>query len=121
MEIRCHLPTATPSPTPTVTPTPTPTPSLMPTLTPTPTLFRYGWKVGIANDKVNVREGPGTKYDKVMTEDKTALQLNNQEEIIIMGEAIGDGGVVWYNIIVERDGIEYTGYVSSNYVSKVYQ
>ena len=74
---------------------------------------------GMANDTVNVREGPGTKYDKVMMEDKTNLQLHAREEIVILDEAVSDEGTVWYHLVVTRDGKEYIGYSSSNYVSKL--
>ena len=62
---------------------------------------------GMANDTVNVREGPGTKYDKVMMEDKTNLQLHAREEIVILDEAVSDEGTVWYHLVVTRDGKEY--------------
>ena len=74
---------------------------------------------GMANDTVNVREGPGTKFDKVIMEDKSNLQLHPREEIIILDEAAADDGTPWFYLSVTRDGVEYKGYSSSNYVSKL--
>ena len=103
----------------TLTPTPTPSPS------PTPIDSDDGLEdqdiryKGIATERVNVRTGPGNEYDKVTLPDGTPLQLDPQEEIVIIGEAISSNGKVFYHLIVTRDGIEYTGYSTSSYVSKL--
>lgn len=62
-------PTPTASPTPTISPTPTPSPS--PTVTPTPTpsptpapvAYVPNFTIPAVTTNLNIRKGPGTKYD----------------------------------------------------------
>ena len=75
---------------------------------------------GVTTAKVNVRTGPGEEYDKVVLEDKsTTLQLNAQEDVIILDEAVASTGKVWYHIRATRDGVEYEGFSTSSYISKL--
>lgn len=73
---------------------------------------------GVANGTVNVRSGPGVEYDHVIDANKKTIQLNAQEEVIIIGESASAEGKIWYNIKFVRDGVEYTGFSTSSYVSK---
>ncbi|MCR5769537.1 MAG: SH3 domain-containing protein [Lachnospiraceae bacterium] len=76
---------------------------------------------GRTTTNVNVREGPGTKYDIVIKQDKTNLQLEAMKDVIIFGEGVADDKekTIWYHLKVTIDGVEYTGYSTSNYVSKL--
>lgn len=58
-------PTNTPSPTPTLTPTSTRGPTPTPTRTSTPTFTPTPGPKGVATTGVNLREGPGTGYDRI--------------------------------------------------------
>jgi len=73
------IPTSTPTPTPTPqlpTPTPTPTPAIPPTPTPLPTPILPDGVVTV--EKLNVRSGPGSVFERVG-------QLTEGEEIEITG------------------------------------
>lgn len=74
--------------------------------------------VGVANGTVNVRSGPGVEYDQVMDSNKKTIQLSAQEEVTIIDEAASKEGKIWYKIVFTRDGVEYTGFATSSYVSK---
>lgn len=96
----------------------------MPTSTPTPQIHPFideeGRQIkykGIAIGVTSVREGPGKKYDEVIIEDKTKLQLYEQEELIILDEVLSDEDTSWYHVIVKRYDYEYTGYAENVFVS----
>ncbi|MCR5686376.1 MAG: SH3 domain-containing protein [Lachnospiraceae bacterium] len=75
---------------------------------------------GVTTARVNVRTGPGEEYDKVVLEDKTTnLQLDAQEDVIILDEAVASSGKVWYHVRVTRNGKEYEGFSTSSYISKL--
>ncbi len=74
---------------------------------------------GRTTENVNVREGPGTKYNIVVKEDKKNLQLKAMTDVIIFGEGLSDDNTTWYRLKVTIDGKEYTGYSTSSYVTRL--
>ncbi len=104
--IQTPTPTPTPIPvpnlipTPTPTATPTPTPTATPTVTPTPTatpvpVLHAGGRARVLAETLNVRSGPGTKFDRV------GVLLQNQEVDILGGPEEADG-YRWWQIRTEE-------------------
>ena len=68
--------TATPTETPTATHTPTTTPTASPTITPRPGILVGGYVRVISEVGVNLREGPGTDYERrTLLGDGTVLKV----------------------------------------------
>ncbi len=78
----------------------------------------WTYYVGIANGTVNVRSGPGVEYDQITDSKNEKLKLSAQEEVTIVDESPSREGKIWYKIKFVRDGVTYTGYATSSYVSK---
>lgn len=72
----------------------------------------------VTADTVNVRTGPGVKYDKVLDENGKSLQVVGQQELIILGEDKADDGNTWYKIQFEKGGKTYEGFSSGSYIAK---
>lgn len=72
----------------------------------------------VTADLVNVRSGPGTKYDKITDDNGKALQVVGQQQLIILDEAKSDDGVTWYKIQFEKGGKTYEGFSSGSYIAK---
>lgn len=70
----------------------------------------------ITGDLVNIRVGPGTTYDKLLTVNGDKLQLNYNHEVSIIGEETASNGSKWYQVSFYFGGNTYTGYIVSDYV-----
>lgn len=102
---------------PTATPTPTATP--IPTASPTPAIdsVEEVVKAGVfprtgtvKADRLNVRSGVGTSYEKVAV-------IINTTEVSVLNAKKDAAGEYWYQISFTRDGMKQTGYVHSDYIA----
>ena len=77
------------------------------------------WTSTVTSDNVNVRTGPGTRYNKLKAADgKTNIQLNTGHPITVIGEDKAGDGATWYHIrFTYKDGNTYEGYMHGNYVA----
>lgn len=79
---------------------------------------KTGKVTGAGSDKVNVRTGPGTSYGNVKTGSGTKVKLSDGYVITIAGEEYASDGKLWYKIKFKySDGVDYTGYMHSNYIT----
>lgn len=68
---------------------------------------------------VNVRSGGGEDYDIIKIDEKS-VNLTPGTIVIVIDEKVEEkSGAVWYNILFERDGAEYTGWSISKFFTAV--
>lgn len=81
------------------------------TTTPTPTAAAVSSNkiATVTASALNMRKGPGTVYNKVIT-------LSKGVKITVLGTAKDSSGTVWYKGTATVSGKTYTGYVISSYV-----
>lgn len=72
----------------------------------------------VTGNLVNVRSGPGTKYDKIIDDKGNAVQLEGQQQVIILDEALADDANLWYKISFEKNGNTYEGFSSGSFIAK---
>lgn len=74
-------------------------------------VYAYDKKEGIVTtDNVNVRSDAGTSYDSL-------TKLLKGDKVTIVDEKTASNGKIWYNITFSKDGIEYSGYIHSAYIT----
>lgn len=128
-------PTATSTPVPTTVPTNTPEPTKAPqgTLTPTPTPTpevtlvgepitkedvelnnaEYYYPARVNTYQLNLRKEPTSTAEKI-------AQIAENTQVMIINEHV-NGAYVWYRVAVKLDGVVVYGYMSSGYVSLLFQ
>jgi len=67
---------------------------------------------------LNVRSGPGTDYENVITEDGEKITLPNGYSVMILDETRDFSGNTWYEISFTYNSAERTGYVLGDYIKE---
>ncbi|MCR5215618.1 MAG: cadherin-like beta sandwich domain-containing protein [Lachnospiraceae bacterium] len=70
-------------------------------------------------DVVNVRQGAGTDAAYLRNSSGNKVQLSNNHEVTIIGDALDSTGVKWYHISFYYGGANCTGYMRSDFVNIV--
>lgn len=77
-------------------------------------------RIGRTTARVNVRYGPGEGLYDVIVHNGEKVTLNENVEVLIVGEDIYKAsGNVWYNIIFTRNGEELNGWATSSYITVI--
>lgn len=112
-------PTVTPKPSATPKPTATPVPTQSPTPTPKPASVsdttvkkEMEMKATVTASTLNVRNGPGTSYQKV-------AGLVKGDSLTVISEITTDN-VKWFGISFKQNGKTLTGYASALYIKLSY-
>lgn len=74
--------------------------------------------VGVVSgaSSLNIRTGPGTSYDNVMTADGSGIALPNGYSVTIISEDYDENKSKWYEISFTYENTEYIGYALADYI-----
>lgn len=72
----------------------------------------------VTADSVNVRSGAGTTYSVLTDAGGSKVQLDTGNSVVIDGTTSASDGSTWYKVtFTYEDGVSYTGYMSSKYIT----
>lgn len=78
----------------------------------------YAQETGKVNASlVNVRSGPGTSYDVLLTPQGNKVQLNEGHSVNILGTDTASDGAAWYHVSFTYNDTYYEGYIHSTYIT----